>query len=98
MKATINVSPNNEGGFEWYSWTLVVDFKDGLVKHFYLGQDTKFCYRVLCCQPSHVMREIGGGELYDEALRKKLAKFIIKELGLNAKRLRTLERWSLACQ
>lgn len=98
MKATINVSPNNEGGFEWYSWTLVVDFKDGLVKHFYLGQDIKFCHRVLCLEPSHVVREIGGGELYDEALRKKLAKFIIKELGLNAKSLRTLERWSLACQ
>ena len=98
MKATINVTRNDEGGFEWYSWTLVVDFQNGLVKHFYLGQDTKFCYRVLCLQPSHVMQEIGGGELYDEALRKKLAKFIIKELGLNAKKLRTLERWSLACQ
>jgi len=98
MKATINVTPNNEGGFEWYSWTLVVDFRDGLVKHFYLGQDTKFCYRVLCLQPSHVIFEIGSSNLYDEAVRKKLAKFIIKELGLNAKKLRTLERWSLACQ
>lgn len=98
MKATINVNENNEGGFVWHSWTLVIDFQDGMVKHFYLGQDSKFCYRVLCAEPSYVAREIGSNNLFKESVRKKLAKFIIKELGLNAKKLRTLERWSLACQ
>lgn len=98
MKATINITRNDEGGFEWYSWTLVIDFRNGLVKHFYLGQDTKFCYRVLCLQPSYVVEQMGSNDLSKESIRKKLAKFIIKELGLNARKLRTLERWSLACQ
>ena len=94
MKATIVVSTAQFG----HDWNLLVEFKDGQTKSFYLGQDVKFCYRVLCMQPSYVMQEIGGGELYDEALRKKLAKFIIKELGLNTRSLRKINTWDLACQ
>jgi hypothetical protein len=94
MKATISVSRNDFG----FDWTLVVDFQDGFVKHFYLGQDSKFCYRVLCMQPSYVIEHMGTNDFSKESIRKKLAKFIIKELDLDARKLRKLERWSLACQ
>lgn len=94
MKATINVTRNDF----WTDWTLVVDFQDGFVKHFYLGQDTKFCYRVLCLTPSDLIERMGTNDFSKESVRKKIAKFIIKELDLDTKKLRTLERWSLACQ
>lgn len=94
MKATINVSAN----YFSHDWTLVVDFQDGLIKEFYLGQDVKFCHRVLGYEASYVVEQIGSNDLSKESVRKKLAKFIIKDLGLNARSLRTLERWSLACQ
>jgi hypothetical protein len=94
MKATISVSRNDF----WFDWTLVVDFQDGLVKHFYLGQDSKFCYRVLRLTPSDLIERMGTNDFSKESVRKKIAKFIIKELDLDAKKLRTLERWSLACK
>ena len=94
MKAIIVVSAGQFG----HDWNLVVDFKDGQTKVFYLGQDVKFCYRVLCCQPSYVVQEIGGNDLTKDSLRKKLAKFIIKELELDARKLRKINTWDLACQ
>jgi len=98
MKATINVTRNEEGGYQYYTWTLVVDFQDGLVKHFYLGQDSKFCYRALRLTPSDLIERMGTNDFSKESVRKKIAKFIIKELDLDARKLRKLERWSLACQ
>lgn len=80
-------------GFD-HNWTLVV--KD---KSFYLGQDVKFCSRVLGMEPRDVVRAIGTGEI-DKGTKgnKALAKFICKTLGLNTKTLNKLNNWELCAQ
>ena len=77
-------------GFD-HKWTLVV--KD---KSFYLGQDVKFCTRVLGMEPRDVVRAIGTGEIGEGTNgNKALAKFICKTLGLNANKL---NNWELCAQ
>ena len=61
-----------------HNWTLKV-----YGKSFYLGQDIKFCSRVLGCEPSYIVEQIGSNDLSKETTKKKLAKFIIDSLNLN---------------
>jgi len=79
-------------GFD-HNWTLCVDEKE-----FYLGQDVKFCSRVLGMSPSYVVQQIGGSELEDPKVNTKLAKFIVKSLGLTKKKLLTMSTWELCAQ
>jgi len=79
-------------GFD-HNWTLCVDKKE-----FYLGQDVKFCSRVLGMSPSYVVQQIGSGELEDPKVNMRLAKFILKSLGLNKKKLLTMSTWELCAQ
>ena len=66
-------------GFD-HNWTLCVDQKE-----FYLGQDVKFCSRVLGMEPTYVAQQIGSGDISNPVVNKKLAKFIVKSLDLNKK-------------
>ena len=93
MKATIKITRGSYGfGHEW---TLVVEG----VKSFYLGQDVKFCSRVLGMSPRDVVEAIGTGEISEGmASNTKLAKFIIKELGLTKKKMLALQTWELCAQ
>jgi hypothetical protein len=79
-------------GFD-HNWTLCVDEKE-----FYLGQDVKFCSRVLGMSPSYVVQQIGSGELEDPKINTRLAKFIVKSLGLTKKKLMSMNTWDLCSQ
>jgi len=67
-------------------------------KEFYLGQDVKFCSRVLGMSPSYIVQQIGSGELEDPKVNMRLAKFILKSLGLTKKKLLTMNTWDLCSQ
>lgn len=76
MKAIIQITSNY--GFD-HNWTLHMEIK-GERKSFYLGQDVKFCSRVLGMTPRQVVESIGTAEITTEAGNKKLAQFIVKKL------------------
>jgi hypothetical protein len=77
-----------------HDWALVVG-----EKRFYLGQDVKFCTRVLGMQPSDVVARIGTREIGEgEVGNKRLAKFILSELGLTKKDIKKLNTWELCAQ
>lgn len=80
-------------GFD-HNWTLVLPSG----KSFYLGQDVKFCSRVLGMEPSYIAKQIGSSDLRPEKTRRKLAQFIIDSLNLDTKQLKALQPWELCCQ
>ena len=95
MKAEIKISSSY--GFD-HNWTLVVSTKTK-TKSFLLGQDVKFCSRVLGMEPSYVVQQIGTREIDNGTPgNKKLAKFILKELGLNGRNIDKIEPWGLCAQ
>ena len=94
MKAIIEISSSY--GFD-HNWTLVITSSKG-TKSFYLGQDVKFCRRVLGMDSSYIVEQIGSNDIQDPAVNGRLAKFIIKSLGLNSTTLNKLQPWELAAQ
>ena len=76
-----------------HNWTLKV-----YGKSFYLGQDVKFCHRVLNCDPSEIVRSIGSNDHNKETTRKKLAKFILDRLDLDRKTIKNLQSWQLCAE
>ena len=76
MKAIIQITSNY--GFD-HNWTLHIEIK-GERKSFYLGQDVKFCNRVLGMTPRQLVEAIGTAEITTEKGNKKLAQFIVKTL------------------
>lgn len=95
MKAEIKISSSY--GFD-RNWTLVVSTAKK-TKSFFLGQDVKFCNRVLGMEPSYIVRQIGTGEISEGMPgNKKLAKFILNELGLNGRNIDKVEPWGLCAQ
>ena len=95
MNAEIKISSSY--GFD-HNWTLVVSTKTK-TKSFLLGQDVKFCSRVLGMEPSYVVRQIGTGEISEGTPgNKKLARFIVNELGLNGRTINNFEPWAFCAQ
>jgi len=95
MKAEIKITSSY--GFD-HNWTLIVSTQKK-TKSFFLGQDVKFCSRVLGMDPSYVVRQIGTGHISEGTPgNKKLAKFICNELGLNGRNIDKIEAWGLCCQ
>lgn len=92
MKAKIEIS-NGSYGFG-KTWTLVINES----KSFYLGQDVKFCSRVLGLSPSYIVESIGSGDIEDVSVNKKLANFIINQLGLTENNLKQLQSWELSAE
>ena len=90
MKAIIQITSNY--GFD-RNWTLHIEMK-GERKSFYLGQDVKFCTRVLQMTPSQVVEEIGTSDIQSAKGNKALAKFIISKL----KPTKTTEPWELCAE
>lgn len=82
----------NRGQFS-YDWTLVSEGKE-----FFLGQDAKFCQRVLGMSGREVVQAIGSNDLTNQSTLEKLAQFIASELGLNEEVLSSLEPWELCAQ
>lgn len=85
----MKVNITRQYGFAHY-WTLVVGKKE-----FYLGQDVKFCNRVLNMLPRDVVKAIGDNNIDDPKTNKKLAKFIVQTLkeehSIDFKKLQTWE-------
>lgn len=76
------------------NWTLEYN-----KKQFYLGQDVKFCQRVLGFSPASIVKAIGTAEIDNETIgNKKLARFIVKELGLTKSNTKDLNTWELCAQ
>ena len=95
MKAEIKISSSY--GFD-HNWTLVVSTAKK-TKSFFLGQDVKFCSRVLGMDTSYIIQQIGTREIDNGTPgNKKLAKFILSELGLNGRNIDKVEPWGLCAQ
>ena len=94
MKAQIKI--NSSYGFD-HNWTLEVTTNEG-IKTFYLGQDVKFCSRVLNCEPSYIVKQIGSNDLSKETTKKKLAKFIVNSLNLNRSNIKNINSWQLCAE
>ena len=74
-------------------WTLVV-----YGRRFYLGQDVKFCSRVLGVEPRYVVQSIGTSQLTTNVAKKKLARFIVDHLDITRKNVKLIEPWGLCAQ
>ena len=96
MKANIII---NSGSYGFgCTWTLTLTKQDGTYKAFYLGQDVKFCRRVLGMEPRYLVKQIGSNNLTKEATKIKLANFIIGYLGITKNELFTKEAWALCAE
>jgi hypothetical protein len=85
----IETTPNAYG--LGHDWILVVKKQS-----FYLGQDVKFCQRVLGMSPSYVAENIGTNDLRSANARRKLASFIVQSLGIDD--FSSVDPWELCCQ
>lgn len=74
-----------------HEWTL-----EAYGKQYYLGQDVKFCSRVLGVSPSTIVSEIGSPEIEKPTVNKRLARFICEELNIT--RSTKIEPWALCAQ
>jgi hypothetical protein len=92
MEARIVIS-NGAYGFG-KEWTLVVNE----MHHFYLGQDVKFCSRVLGLSPSYIVQQIGSNDVENPTVNKRLANFIINQLELTENKLKSLQAWELSAE
>lgn len=80
------------GGYGFgHDWTL-----EAYGKQYYLGQDVKFCHRVLGMDPSYIVQQIGSREIETPSVNKRLAKFICNELGVTRKT--NINTWELCAQ
>ena len=80
------------GGYGFgHEWTL-----EAYGKQYYLGQDVKFCSRVLGVSPNTIVSAIGSPEIEVPAVNNKLAKFICNELGITRKT--NINAWDLCAQ
>lgn len=76
-----------------HNWTL-----SAFGKSFFLGQDVKFCRRVLGMEPSYVVQQIGTNDLRTEEARAALAEFIVDQLELDEDKVSNIEPWALCAQ
>lgn len=96
MKALIQIDLGSYGF--GHTWSLVLTKRNGTSKSFYLGQDVKFCSRVLGMSPRYIVEQIGSGNITEPNVNTKLANFIIKSLGLNKTELFKLEPWAICAE
>jgi len=96
METSVIITPNPYGFGR--NWSLLVKTPEH-TKSFYLGQDVKFCSRVLGMTPRDVVEAIGTGEISEgQPGNKKLAEFICECLELNETNVMGLEPWSLSAE
>ena len=67
-------------------------------KEFWLGQDSKFCGRVLGLRPAEVVAEIGTDQIETVCGNNKLAKFICKKLKINRSNAGQFNSWDFSVQ
>ena len=91
----MNIIISSNYGFD-HNWTLIVKAKNRY-KSFYLGQDVKFCHRVLGLDPRYIVQQIGSANIQEEKVNSKLARFIVKQLG-GTKAIINLQSWELCAE
>jgi len=75
-------------------WTLEYN-----KKQFFLGQDVKFCNRVLNMGPLEIIDAIGTNQIDNDTCgNKRLARFIVSQLGLTREITKILKPWDLCAQ
>jgi hypothetical protein len=79
-------------GFD-HNWTL-----NAYGRQFYLGQDVKFCSRVLGVEPRDIVSQIGSNDLREDSTRRKLAKYILKQLDITSKNIKNIQSWALCAE
>lgn len=67
-------------------------------KSFYLGQDSKVCSRMLDMSPAQVVQAIGTNRLDTEQGRQKLAKFIVKKIGITRSNVNKFQSWQFSAE
>lgn len=87
MRVIITRGPYGFG----HDWTL-----EAYGKQYFLGQDVKFCSRVLGVSPSTIVSEIGSGEIEKPTINKRLARVICERLEIT--RSTKIEPWALCAQ
>ena len=95
MKAEITITTGDYGFSR--NWSLVLSTPK-VTKTFFLGQDVKFCHRVLGMSPSDVVEAIGTNEIDSDHGRSELAALIVDRLGLNGRNFKSIEPWALCAQ
>ena len=94
MKAVV-ISSAGPYGFG-RTWQLQVATRKR-TKIFYLGQDVKFCSRILGMSSQEVVRRIGTEDIGNGSIgAKRLGRLIVSELGLNGRNVFKFESWELA--
>jgi hypothetical protein len=96
MKATIKIERGSYGF--GHTWSLVLTKRNGTSKSFYLGQDVKFCSRVLGMEPRYIVEQIGSGNITEPSVNTKLANFIIDSLDVTKKELFNLDAWAISAE
>lgn len=96
MKATIQIEKGSYGF--GHNWSLVLTKSNGTSKSFYLGQDVKFCSRVLGMEPRYIVEQIGSGNIEEPSINTRLANFIIDSLGLSKTELFKQEPWAICAE
>lgn len=76
-----------------HDWTLKV-----FGRSFWLGQDVKFCSRVLGMSPSQLVEEVGTNRFDTEEGLVQLAEFITGQLGITEDNVQQIESWGLCAQ
>lgn len=95
---TLEVNAVHYGqGFVVHNWVLVSKHK-GETRSWYLGQDAKFCERVLGMSPRYVADCIGDNDLRKPKVRRRLASFIMAQLNMTSKDLNNLQPWQLSAE
>ena len=74
-----------------HDWTL-----EAYGRRYYLGQDVKFCTRVLGMEPRQIVSVIGSPNIDQKSVNNKLARFICDTLGVT--RSTKLNTWDLCAQ
>ena len=87
----MNIIISSNYGFD-HNWTLIIK-----IKSLYLGQDVKFCHRLLGMSPRDIVQQIGSAHIQDEKVNRKLARFIVKQLG-GTKAIINLQPWELCAE
>lgn len=99
MKVSIKVERGSYGF--GHTWTLVLEGKSN-TRSFYLGQDVKVCSRLLQCDPSYVVKQIGTREVESDRGSKRLARFILDTLKENhlmtTRKIMSMDSWELCVE
>jgi len=96
MKATIQIERGSYGF--GHTWSLLLTKNNGTSKSFFLGQDVKFCSRVLGMEPRYIVEQIGSGNITEPNINTRLANFIINSLGLTKTQLFKQEAWAICAE